>query len=125
MAKSKRRKANKRTGDLFRHGDVLILEVSEAAVPDRLCRLPRPVLAEGEVSGHAHRVEVDVGSGAGEPEPVELYEDDAGVMYLRVKGAKARVVHEEHEAIELDGPAVYRVWKQREYDPTRDRYVAD
>jgi len=112
-------------GDLYRHGDVLLLEVAEKTLPRRLRRLSQLVLAEGEITGHAHRVEAEVEPASGEPEPVELYEDDSGVLYLRVKGKKARVTHEEHATIELKGPAVYRVWKQREYDPTRDRYVAD
>jgi hypothetical protein len=71
------------------------------------------VLAEGERTGHAHRV---VG---GRP---RLYEA-AGRRFLRVV-AGARVVHEEHDEIAL-GPGVYEVRRQREYSPVAIRTVAD
>jgi len=120
MAKTQKRSGSCGQETLFRHGDVLILSVASGKIPPGLRRLEGGVLAEGEVTGHAHRIE--------NPPDVELYQDKArDVLYLRVKvekGTTARVVHEEHAPIELP-PGVYRVWKQREYDPNKHRYVAD
>ena len=49
-------------------------------------KLDRPVLAEGELTGHAHRVDVDV------------YEDEVGV---REFSGPTTVTHEEHGPIAL------------------------
>ena len=100
--------------EIYRHGDVLIAPVD--SIPDDAKKRQSLVLARGEVTGHAHRVETD--------ELAELY--DAGEeLYLRVEGSPARVVHEEHDTIELN-PGSYRVWRQREYDPsTEERIIED
>ncbi len=98
---------------IYRHGDVLIGPVESVPADAR----PREglVLAHGEITGHAHRVETDARA--------ELFE--AGrELFLRVLGSPARVVHEEHLPIELP-PGNYRVWRQREYDPREDRTVMD
>ena len=49
-------------------------------------KLDEKVLAHGEVTGHAHRVTVDV------------YEDDAKMKYFE---GKTKVTHEEHGPIEI------------------------
>ena len=98
---------------IYRHGDVLIAPVEEVPAEAR----PRDglILAQGEVTGHAHRVETDARA--------ELFE--AGQqLFLRVLGSPAKVVHEEHQPIELP-PGNYRVWRQREYDPRQDLTVMD
>ncbi len=93
---------------LWRHGDVLIATID--AIPEGGTRLRDPILAYGEVTGHAHRVE--------DPQAAELWEV-AGVLYLHILVA-TRVIHEEHAAIALE-PGTYRVWQQREYVPPRQR----
>jgi hypothetical protein len=98
---------------LFRHGDVLIQTVGE--VPANAQKLSTDVLAHGEVTGHSHRIE--------SPEGVSLW--SAGeVLFLQVFEREARVVHEEHAPIELP-VGLYRVWRQREYTPTRIVRVSD
>ena len=59
--------------DVYRHGDVLISPVEE--IPDHAVKQPDLVLARGEVTGHAHRVETDG--------MAELYEHET-VLYLRI-----------------------------------------
>lgn len=100
--------------DVYRHGDVLIAPIM--SIPENARKRPDLILARGEITGHAHRIE---------PEGMaELYEYE-GNLFLRVLGLPARVVHEEHEPIEL-AVGMYRVWRQREYDPASDeRYVED
>jgi hypothetical protein len=53
---------------MWRHGDVLICEVPE--IPAGAARLPHCIPAEGELTGHCHRIE---GAGA-----AELFESGGG-----------------------------------------------
>lgn len=98
---------------MYRHGDVLIAPTN--AIPKQARRLPHLILARGEATGHAHRVEPT--------EQSELFEED-GTLYLRVSGVTARVVHEEHDTIALPA-GEYRVWQQREYAPDDIRTIID
>jgi hypothetical protein len=91
----------------FRQGDVLLVAVEalpEGATPER--RTGRIVLAEGEVTGHAHAIE----------------ERDArafmhgGERYLLTRSI-AQLVHEEHAPIEVP-PGTWRIVIQREYEPS-------
>jgi hypothetical protein len=90
-----------------RQGDVLLHPVAD--VPETARPLPRiagrAVLAEGEVTGHAHAIRA---AGA-------TLLADGDDRYLRVT-APVILDHEEHAAIEL-APGSYRVVIQREYIP--------
>jgi hypothetical protein len=71
-------------------------------------------LAEGEVTGHKHRISDG---------QAELSEKD-GTLYLRVFSDVATLTHEEHKAISIpQGNWMIRI--QREYEPEGWRYVAD
>jgi len=94
----------------YRHGDVLIQKV-DSVKGEKLKHL---VLAEGEVTGHAHRIT------EGE---AELYEAN-GVLYLSVKSETAALTHEEHKRIDLP-MGDYQITIQREYSPEGWRNVAD
>jgi hypothetical protein len=97
----------------WRQGDVFIIAVSK--LPDQLKPRP-PVLAEGEVTGHAHRLKA--GSAA------QVLADSSGALYLQVDGADATVVHEEHGPVTVpQGSYVVRI--QREYHPREIRRVVD
>jgi hypothetical protein len=98
---------------MWRHGDVFI-EACDA-VPAHAKRLPHLILAKGELTGHAHRLEAR--------DAAELYEAGES-RYLCVTGAEATLVHEEHLPIHLP-PGVYRIWFQREYSPEAIRRVLD
>ena len=98
---------------MWRQGDVLMAVADE--IPEGARKLPHCTLAEGELTGHSHRV--------AEPEAAELFEKD-GVLYLSVKAQSATVVHDEHGPITL-GRGMYRVWKQREYSPAGSLEVRD
>lgn len=98
---------------LYRHGDVLVAAISD--IPAGAEKQTHLVLAEGEVTGHAHRI--------AEPGAAELFQ--LGVdMYLRVVAPVATLIHQEHGPIELSA-GVYRVWRQREYSPQEIRIVRD
>jgi hypothetical protein len=98
---------------MWRHGDVLIQKCGE--VPNTAAELPHCILAKGELTGHAHRVE---------PRGAAMLFRDRDSLFLRVTGPAAQLVHEEHATITLD-PGNYRVWIQREYSPEAIRRVVD
>lgn len=74
------------------------------SIPEGAKKLDRKELAYGEVTGHAHRV--DVG---------ELFETKEGQLYLKVDKL-TKVSHEEHKTIELD-KGCYLVDVKRQYSP--------
>ena len=94
----------KRMKKVAQQGDVVIKKVTGIDTAT-LKRLDHLVLAEGEVTGHAHRV---VGGAA------TLYEDKGGGMVLDVT-KEATVTHEEHGHITL-APGKYKVGRIKEYD---------
>lgn len=79
------------------HGDVVISRVE--GLPNGLKAVKRRVvgvspvadfiLAEGEVTGHAHRIHCEDGA-------MELYEDSKGTLYMKVM-KNVTVTHEEHK----------------------------
>lgn len=98
---------------LYRHGDVLVSEID--AIPADAVKRPHLVLAEGEITGHAHRI-----AEAGSARLFQLGRE----MFLEVLAPVATLIHEEHGPIELPRGA-YRVWRQREYAPSEIRIVRD
>lgn len=98
----------------YRHGDVGL---------ERIEALPRDakqerrdgdvILAYGEVTGHAHRI----------ASPTVSVWSVGEQRYIHVE-APADLTHEEHGTITLPA-GDYRVIRQREYEPERERYVAD
>lgn len=94
----------------MRQGDVILQAVQTIEGK----KLPHLTLAEGEVTGHSHRIS------NGE---AELYEEN-GTLCLRVLSDRATLIHEEHKAIDIPkGNWMVRI--QREYQPEGWRYVAD
>lgn len=98
---------------MYRQGDILL--VAAHHVPSGAREQESCVLAEGEATGHAHRI----------LDGAALWMDAGGSRYVEVMGQAAVLVHEEHRPITLPGPAVYRVIRQREYTVWQARYAAD
>lgn len=97
----------------YRHGDVMVERVD--ALPKAAERQQHLTLAEGELTGHRHRI-AEAGAAV-------MYKDRAG-LFLEVTAELASLVHEEHATIRLP-QGVYRVWQQREYTPQRIVTVRD
>jgi hypothetical protein len=104
-------------GPLWRQGDILVQRVE--SVPPSARKLKRPVLASGDTTGHRHQVRdrraarlLSVGKGR------------TARLFLEGSADEATVVHPEHDTITLPR-GVYRVWRQREFDDTGFRFVAD
>ena len=96
---------------IIRQGDVLIMP-SDTLVKGT--KLPHLTLAEGEVTGHRHRIS------KGE---AELLKRD-GVLYLRVLSPTAILTHEEHAQVTIP-QGNWEIRIQCEYAPEGWRYVAD
>ena len=98
---------------MYRHGDLLV--ATHEKIPDQARQLKHLVLAEGELTGHSHRI--------AETDAAVLYQDWHG-MYLHVTAEYATLVHQEHGPIQLPR-GIYRVWRQREYTPQGIRTIRD
>lgn len=98
---------------LYRHGDLLVQDIEEFPAEVRLVN--HLVLAEGELTGHSHRI--------AEKEAARLFQSNSA-LYLHVTEALATLVHQEHGPIQLPRGR-YRVWRQREYSPQEIRVVRD
>lgn len=109
MLKNNNNSQANQAGVLYRHGDVLIRRI--VSLPKGAQRRNGATLAQGEVTGHSHRIQ--------QAHAVQLWVQGSE-LFLEVKDAIATLVHEEHRAIELPN-GIYRVWRQREYRP--DAYV--
>lgn len=99
---------------MWRQGDIFIAAAKR--IPRAAKPRPSLVLAEGELTGHAHRVE-HTGTAS-----VFVHPD--GQMFVDVTAEEATVIHEEHGPITLRKGA-YRIWRQREYTPEAIRVVRD
>ena len=99
----------------YRQGDVLVILRRAGSIPVDAVKLPHCVLAEGEVTGHAHQIR---GPGA------DLF-DKKGKRFLRVIAAQGvSLTHEEHGKQTIP-QGDYEVIIQREYEPGGWRNVAD
>jgi len=99
----------------YQQGDVILKCVAGVPVGAKPCATKngKYVLAEGETTGHAHRVEAT--------NDVEMFEKD-GTLYLRVV-EEAQVQHEEHLPQTLQ-PGVYEIGIVKEVDPFTDEVRA-
>ncbi len=94
----------------IRQGDVLLKSTDNI----KGHKLPHLTLAEGEVTGHSHRISKG---------QAELYQK-GDILYLKVLSETATLTHEEHKAIPIP-QGNWRVKIQREYEPKGWRYVSD
>lgn len=95
---------------MYRQGDVLIIECK----PILGTKAKDMVLVHGETTGHAHRVE-------GNALVMDLKD---GIKVIQALAESIKIVHEEHDTIVIP-EGFYKVLRQREYDETEIRYVAD
>lgn len=98
---------------MYRHGDILVATADD--VPADARKLHHLVLAEGELTGHSHRI--------ADRDTAVLFQSTQG-MFLSVTAPTATLIHQEHGPIELPC-GTYRVWRQREYSPREIRVIRD
>lgn len=95
----------------IRHGDVCLENATELPSEVKLLK-GRKELAYGEVTGHAHRI--DIG---------DIFETQNGQLYLKVEMI-ANLTHEEHKTVKIV-PGCYRVTIKRQYSPDGWEKVRD
>lgn len=99
----------------YRHGDLLIKRIE--SLPEGLTKLNTKILAEGEATGHHHRLT---------SQTAQVFRDDANQRrYLSIE-EPTQLVHEEHKPITIE-EGTYVVIQEREFDPFADyiRRVTD
>jgi len=107
------------------HGDVLIKKINN--LPTILNKVypknGRFVLADGEVTGHAHAIVADNRLSVYESEASEW--DNSNKLFMDVK-EKVEIVHEEHHKQVIE-PGIYEIGIVQEYDHFAEeaRAVAD
>lgn len=95
------------TGEIYQQGDVILEKVHGLPKGVRVKPDDRGyVLAEGEVTGHCHKIT--------EVENVVMVKTDGGQIYLSVK-TRTPLKHDEHTLITIE-PGDYRVRKVMERD---------
>ncbi len=104
---------------IIQQGDVIIesIEAIPAEAKKGKLKAGNIILAEGETTGHAHRITEVAG--------VTFREGADGMFYLQNR-EKLSVTHEEHNTVSVP-PGIWRVRKVQEYDHFAEeaRAVAD
>jgi len=100
------------TPKLWRQGDVFVMAVDE--LPSGHREPHGIVLAKGEITGHAHRLE------GGQTTAFRIQ----GQLYVEVTGEAATLMHDEHRPITIPR-GTYEIRIQREYAPAEIRRVVD
>ncbi len=98
---------------MWRQGDILIQEID--SIPENAVKLKKPIVVTSKATGHQHKIQ--------EKKVCRLYRV-ADEFALEVFADKASLVHPEHDTIVFK-TGIYRVWRQREFDGERARYVVD
>lgn len=94
-----------------RQGDLLIIKVDK--LPEGVKGLNTRVLAEGEATGHKHEL-----TGG------EVYINGDQLYFRVIEEDRSTLNHPEHHPITFS-PGVYKVIRQKEYEPEGWRYVND
>lgn len=103
--------------DLIRQGDLLFVPLNK--LPEHATRIETGIIAEGEATGHHHRISV--------LEDAELAALWDGSKVVKAGPNGVTVVHEEHGPVTLSPNTSYAVHQAREYDYLSEaaRFVAD
>jgi len=103
---------------MYRHGDLLIRRVS--GLPNNVIGIPGKIIAEGEVSGHKHKLNGPVLILAPKEQvPNNSYLkppiNEFSQVYFDAKD-DIKLTHEEHKTLEIPS-GIYKVTREREYNP--------
>ena len=121
------KKPNAKTRNLYRHGDLLITRIN--AVPQNAINISSKIIAEGEVSGHKHKlvgqatVRIITGKDVGHTIIERVESGDVSInripeLYFSAS-EDVKLTHEEHKTLELPRGS-YKVTKEREFNPFED-----
>jgi len=96
---------------MYRQGDLLFVSINQ--IPTDAQIVSDGIIVKGAVSGHSHRVKSNSG------QLVKAGND----FYIKV-GYRCIIGHEEHDFISLPA-GMYKIVRQREYEPAGWRQVED
>ena len=94
--------------NVLRHGDLLLKSDEGIVIPKGSKSLKTDVLAEGEATGHTHRL-------VGQAQILEHQAADGTVEKFVDAKQDSQLVHQEHNTIDIP-KGVYRVVQEREFD---------
>lgn len=77
------------------------------------------VVAEGEVSGHHHKLVCEAGA------QIEIAKDEWGWFLRKLDDAPVALMHDTHAAQTVTKKGIYFIPLQREYDEISERRVMD
>lgn len=103
----KTNKQNNVVNEYARHGDLLIKKIEGTDL--ELVKMDKVVLAEGEHTGHAHRLTV-----LDDNAQIE-FRRQLDKMVFRVSNGQVQLTHEEHTQIVFN-PGTYEVTFENEWD---------
>jgi hypothetical protein len=106
MAKEEEEK--QQAPQFYRQGDLLIRKIE--TLPQGLTKLDTKILAEGEATGHQHRLT---------SQTTQVFRDDARQQKFLSVVEPTQLVHEEHKPITID-EGTYVIIQEREFDPFGD-----
>lgn len=104
-----------------RQGDIFF-RVDKNGPSLKTKRHESPVIAQGEITGHAHKVI------SPSMEELDSVVDEAGDIWIRNQNGPISIGHDEHGTVDLPANEWVRITRQREYDPgseAKQRRVAD
>jgi|SRR5690348_1155482 len=97
---------------VIRQGDLLFIPIHSDELPVDIKKRDSGILAEGEATGHAHKL--------ASLDDAEVFEatgwSGSEQVFLRVGSKGVSIVHEEHRTVTLDPATTYKVHRAREYD---------
>jgi len=94
---------------MIRQGDILFIPTNET-IPDYAKARTSGIVAQGEATGHHHRIAAD------DMQVAELMEIGwQGNLMLKVSEHGISIVHEEHKTVTIP-PGTYKVHQAREFD---------
>ena len=98
--------------NIIRQGDLLFIPIHSDELPADIKKRDSGILAEGEATGHAHKL-----ASLEDAETFEVtgWRGDSQV-FVRVGSKGVSVLHEEHKTVTLDPATTYKVHRAREYD---------
>lgn len=92
----------------IRQGDVLLRPLTETPAYKHRKRIQDGIIARGEVTGHAHRLETLT--------EAELYDVGEGKQLLITGDGGVSIVHEEHGKVHAEPNTAYEIVIDREFD---------
>jgi hypothetical protein len=105
MAKEVKEEKQQQPPQFYRQGDLLLRRID--SLPQGLTELSTSILAQGEATGHHHRLT---------SQAARVFRDDANQQKYLLAEEPTQLEHEEHKPITIE-KGLYVLIQEREFDP--------